>query len=184
MILKFNSKHILFLFLILISCSKSNIHISNKFIKEISTINSVNSEGEVSFVPENATSLLYLKLDNNRMASTNAMELQYIYKNYYKNNYTSFYDFLNKTLNQEISLRANQIQRYEFIIFDLDYKIMKIPINQVKKQYLKNIDKETYYFYPRDIALNPKQTILYKMFLDGYLISFDDYGGNYFIKKY
>ncbi|RQP13141.1 MAG: hypothetical protein EAS48_04380 [Chryseobacterium sp.] len=169
--------------LILVSCSGSNTGISDKLIKEISTIKETN-DGVVSIVPENATNLLYLKLDNNKMASISALELQDIYKHYYKNIYPTFYDFLKKALNQEICLKVSQIQGYELIIFDLEDKIMKTSIDRLEERYFKKINRETYCFLPKDIALNLKQTILYKMFINGYMINFDDYAGTYIIKKY
>lgn len=182
--LKFNIKIVfLLLIFVLVSCSKSEIHINDNLIKEISTIDNESNDG-ISYIPEKATNLLYLKLDNNKMISTNALELQDIYHNYYKNDYKTFYDFLNKALKQEISLKTIQLQHYKLIMFSLDDKIMHVSTNQIEEEYLKKANNETFYFYPKDIALDQYQTILYKIFLDNYLISFDDYGGKYIITKY
>lgn len=185
-ILEINIKIVLlFLVLILNSCSKSKIHINDTLIKEISSIDKSN-KGDVtpSYIPEKATYLLYLKLENNKMLCINALELQNIYSNYYKNNYKTFYDFLQDALNQKINLKINQIYKYEAITFSLDGQIIQVSNHHVEKQYLKKINEDTFYFYPKDSALNQVQTILYKMYLDNYLISFDDYTGKYIITKF
>ncbi|MDQ0476705.1 hypothetical protein [Chryseobacterium sp. MDT2-18] len=182
---KFNIKPaFLSIVFILISYSKSEIHINDKLIREISIIDNGNNDSVISYIPEKATNLLYLKLDNNKMISINALELQDIYSSYYKNNYKTFYNFLNKALKQEVSLKTNQVQKYEVIMFSLDNNIIQTSANQIEKKYLKKINNETFYFYPKDIDLNQNQTILYKMFINNYLISFDDYGGKYIITKY
>ncbi|MGU3377165.1 hypothetical protein [Chryseobacterium sp. M5A1_1a] len=184
--LKINIKIVLLFFVfILNSCSKSKIHINDTLIKEISSIDKSNKgDLTLSYIPEKATLLLYLKLENNKMLCINALELQDIYSNYYKNNYKTFYDFLYDALNQKINLKINQITKYETIIFSLDSKIIQVSNHHVEKQYLKKVDEETFYFYPKDNALNQVQTILYKMYLDNYLISFDDYTGKYVITKF
>lgn len=182
--LKFNVKIVfLLLVFVLVSCSKSEIYINDNLIKEISTIDNESNDG-VSYIPDKATNLLYLKLDNNKMISTNALELQDIYHKYYKNDYKTFYDFLNKVLKQKISLKTNQLQNYKLIMFRLDDKIMHFSTNQIEKKYLKKVNNETFNFYPKDITLDQYQTILYKIFLDNYLISFDDYAGKYIITRY
>ncbi|RMZ59696.1 hypothetical protein D1632_08715 [Chryseobacterium nematophagum] len=59
---------IVFLFLFLLdSCSKSEIHINDNMIKDISIIDNENSSNIVSYIPEIATNLLYLKLDSKTM---------------------------------------------------------------------------------------------------------------------
>ena len=87
-------------------------------------------------------------------------------------------------LNQKINLKVNQIYKYEAITFSLDSQIIQVSNHHVETQYLKKINEETFYFYPKDSALNQVQTILYKMYLDNYLISYDDYAGKYIITKF
>lgn len=178
-------RYLFFSVLILVSCSKSDIHIDDKFIKEISTIDDENNNETISYIPEQATNLLYLKLNNDRMLCTNALKLQSIYNDYYKNNYQTFYAFLNEVLNQKINININQVQKKsDIIIFDLKKSILNKSNDLIKNEYLKKMNNGIYYFYPKNIPLNQKQTILYKMFIDNYSIEFDDYGGKYIITKY
>ncbi|MDE5494230.1 hypothetical protein [Elizabethkingia meningoseptica] len=170
--------------LALISCTKSNIDVSDKFIKEISTVDNEDNDITKLYIPENATNLLYLKLDNNKMLCMNTLEVKDIYDKSYKKDYKTFYLFLKKALNQKIDISINHIERNNVIIFDLENNILNKSNDLIKKEYLKKIDNDNYYFAPGSISLNQKQTVLYKMFIDNYLISFDDYSGNYMIKKY
>ncbi|RMZ59695.1 hypothetical protein D1632_08710 [Chryseobacterium nematophagum] len=91
---------------------------------------------------------------------------------------------MHKVLNQEISLNENQVKKNEKIIFSLDNQILHSSSNQLEKKYLNKINHKTYSFYPKNINLNKRQTILYKMFLNDFLISFNDYEGKYIITKY
>ncbi|RNA62052.1 hypothetical protein D1631_08945 [Chryseobacterium nematophagum] len=54
---------------ILASCSKSNIYISDKFIKEIALVNERdnNKNNAISCIPEKAINLVYLKLNNGKI---------------------------------------------------------------------------------------------------------------------
>ncbi|MBP2619692.1 hypothetical protein [Chryseobacterium jejuense] len=178
--IKINSFYFLFM-LILVSCSKSSIQINDKFIQEISKIND-NEASTISYIPDKATNLIYIRLSDGKLASTNALELENVYQDHYKNNFQSFYIFLKQVLNQKTSINSNDISKSDVIIFDIDKKIFNQSTSLIKEIYLEK-DKEMYYLYPKNLSLNQKQTILYKMFIDNYLISFDDYEGKYIVTK-
>lgn len=173
---------LLFVF-VLYSCNKSNIHISDKMIKEIASINDENKDNSVSYIPEVATNLLYSKLTNGKIVCTNALELESVYIDYYKDNYKTYYDFLTETLNQRININPNQIQKMDIIVFELDKSVLNKSNDMIKREYFERNGK-IYSFYSKKMSLDQKQTILYKMFIDNYLISFDDYDGKYIITKY
>jgi hypothetical protein len=177
-----NISRFLFLsILVFTSCTKFNIN--DKFIKEIAIIDNDKKNGPIAYIPEKATNLLYLKLNNGKMICTNSLELQSIYVNYYKKDYQTFYAFLDKVLNQKININSDFANKIDAITFDLEEDIVDKSNEMIQKKYFdKNNDK--YYFYPKNLPLNERQTILYKMFIDNYLISFDDYGGKYIITKY
>lgn len=181
--LRIHNLIILLLFFVLSSCNNSNIHISDKFINEIARINDEDKDSSISYIPEKATNLLYLKLSNGRIICTNALELQSIYVDYYKEHYITYYAFLTEALNQSININPNQIQKIDVIIFDLEKSILNKSVDMIEREYFEKNDK-IYSFYPKKMSLNQKQSILYKMFIDNYLISFDDYEGKYIITKY
>ncbi|WP_353148041.1 hypothetical protein [Chryseobacterium sp.] len=183
MILKTSiKKGFLFSVFILVSCSKPDIHINDKLIKELATINNDN-KNSLSYIPESSANLLYVQLDNNKIVSVNVFELQDIYDNYYKKDYKTFYIFLKKILNQKIKLPIDRIKKNEVTVFAIEKQILDKPNDQIKKIYFTRGNDHIYYFYPKNLPLNTKQTILYKMFIDNYSIIFDDYGGKYNIKK-
>jgi hypothetical protein len=183
--LRINNITILLLLFVfaLSSCSKSKIHISDKIIREIASINDENKDNSVSYIPEKATNLLYLKLSSGKIICTNALELQSVYVDYYKEDYKTYYAFLTNALNQRININSNQVQKIDIIVFDLDKSILNKSNDMIEKEYFEKNNK-IYSFYPKKISLNQKQTILYKMFIENYLISFDDYGSKYIITKY
>ncbi|OPB87734.1 hypothetical protein [Elizabethkingia occulta] len=174
--------NILLVFIILTSCSKlkSNVQINDTFIREISKVDNKN----VLNVPENATKHLYVCLDNNKIFVTNVLELYDWYSNY-EDKSKDFYTFLDNVLNQRSKLKSAIATKYEYGAFTVNPNIMKLSSEAVIGKYFEqNESKEKYYFYPKILSADDTQTILYKMFLEGYLISFNDYAGNYIIEKY
>ncbi|HIC8756509.1 hypothetical protein CMU59_18150 [Elizabethkingia anophelis] len=174
--------NILLVFIILTSCSKpkSNVQINDTFIREISKVDNKN----VLNVPENATKHLYVCLDNNKIFVTNVLELYDWYSNY-QDKSKDFYTFLDNVLNQRFKLKSAIATKYEYQSFTVNPNIMRASSESIIEKYFEqNESKEKYYFYPKSLSADDTQTILYKMFLEGYLISFDDYAGSYIVKKY
>lgn len=132
------------------SCNKSNIHIDDKIIKEIASIDDGNEDGSISYIPDKATNLLYLKLSNGKIMCTNALELRSVYVDYYKENYKTFYAFLTEALNQRININPTQIQKIDTIVFDLEKNILNKSNDMIEKEYFEKNSK-IYLFYPKNV---------------------------------
>ena len=171
-------KKILFsILLIILCCNKKSHFINENFTKKIS----VNQEGGIPsrFVKYN----LYVKVSKNSILETNVKFLSDIYSDHYKDKYKTFYDFLDSALNQNIVIPKDISRQYEYGIFNIDDTIVDLSSKQIIDKYLKVEKDNKYYLYPKQMNANEIQTILYKLFLDNYLISYDDYGGKYIIAK-
>ncbi|AQX00537.1 hypothetical protein HZP84_13100 [Elizabethkingia anophelis] len=164
--------------LLLIACQKKIV--SEGFVRKLAKIDNKN----VLNVPENATNYLYVCLDNNKIFVTNVLELYDWYSNY-QDKSKDFYTFLDNVLNQRFKLKSAIATKYEYQSFTVNPNIMRASSESITEKYFEqNESKEKYYFYPKSLSADDTQTILYKMFLEGYLISFDDYAGSYIVKKY
>ena len=165
------------LFFVVFWCNKSSHFIGEEFTKKIS----INQDTSLpsAFVKSN----LYVKVSENSILETNVKFLSDIYNNHFKDQYKDFHDFLDSALNQNLIIPIDISTQYEYRIFNIDNEIVKLSNKNIIMQYLK-AEKGKYYFYPRQLNSDKIQTILYKLFLDNYLISFDDYGGKYIITKY
>lgn len=171
------SRFIPLIFFLLLGCQKKIV--DHNLINELSKIDNKND----FYIPENATTYLYVSLDNNKTFVTNSLELYDWYKNYLDSEYKSYYSFLECVLNKKIKLKSSIAINYRYQIFTEKSEIMKLSVKDIIKTYFQ-CNKQYYYFYPKNLSINDIQTVLYKMFLDGYLIHFDDYGGKYNIVKY
>ena len=168
---------IFLIFFLLLGCRKKIV--DNNFINELSKIDTKNK----FYIPENATTYLYVNLDNNKIFATNSLELYDWYKNYCESEYKSYYRFLDSVLNKKTKLKSSIAKNYRYQVFTENPKIMELSVVDIIKNYFQ-CDKQNYFFYPKNLSMNDTQTVLYKMFLEGYLISFDDYGGKYNIAKH
>lgn len=165
------------IFFLLLGCQKKIV--DNNFLSELSKIDNENK----FYVPKNATTYLFVSLDNNKIFATNSLELYDWYKNYCKSEYKSYYSFLDSVLNKKTKLKSSIAKNYRYQVFTENSQIMQLSVTDIIKDYFQG-DKQNYYFYPKNLSTNDIQTVLYKIFLEGYLISFDDYGGKYNIVKY
>lgn len=168
---------ILLMFFLLLGCQKATV--DHRFLSELSKIDSENK----FYVPKNATTYLYVSLDNNEMFATNSLELYDWYKNYCESDYKNYYSFLDSVLNKKTKLKSSIAKNYRYQVFTQNPQIMQQSLTDIIKNYFQG-DKKKYFLYPKNLSMNDTQTVLYKMFLEGYLISFDDYGGKYNIVKY
>ncbi|HAT3998201.1 hypothetical protein [Elizabethkingia anophelis] len=168
--------------LLLIACQKKIV--SEGFVRKLAKIDNNNNNNNILNVPENATNHLFVCLDNNKIFVTNVLELYNWYSNY-EDKSKDFYTFLDKVLNQRFKLKSVIATKYEYGAFTVNSNIMRLSSEAIIGKYFEqNESKEKYYFYPKSLSADDTQTMLYKMFLEGYLISFNDYAGNYIIEKY
>lgn len=172
-------KKILFflLFLVVLTCNKSSHFINEEFVNKIS----INQDASLpsAFVKYN----LYVKVSENSILETNVKFLSDIYNSHFKDKYKDFRSFLDSALNQNLIISVDISSQYEYGIFNIDNKVVNLSSKQIINKYLKVEKNNKYYFYPKQISASEIRTILYKLFLDNYLISFDDYGGKYIITK-
>ncbi|ATL43614.1 hypothetical protein CQS02_10060 [Elizabethkingia miricola] len=114
---------------------------------------------------------------------TNGLELHNIYVDNYKKEYNNYYSFLKPRLCQESVLKSDQIpNESKYAIFQVDDNIMKESSSDIEKKYLEK-HENIFLFYPKDYSLNTKYTILYKLYLSNFYITFDDYSGSFRITK-
>lgn len=182
--LKFNINiYLLFFTLTLVSCSKSDVQIEDTFIREISKINDQNNTNVISITPSAATIIVFIKLNNGSTYATNGLELHNIYVDNYKKEYNNYYSFLKPLLCQKSALKSDQIpNESKYAIFQVDDNIMKDSSSDIEKRYLEK-HENIFLFYPKDYSLNTKYTILYKLYLSNFYITFDDYSGSFRITK-
>ncbi|MCD1117861.1 hypothetical protein [Chryseobacterium turcicum] len=175
------SKVIFFAFVLIIGCSKSQSSspsISDVFIEKIALV-------EESLPSKYVVYNLYVKTDNSLILVTNVNFLNTLYNEHYKNRFKDFHSFLQMSLRQSFEINTEIAAKYKYQTFTVNPEIMKLSTKFIIEKYFQQTDiKEKYYFYSKGFSTSDMQTILYKMFLEGYMISFDDYGGKYNIIKF
>ncbi|PUB26772.1 hypothetical protein C8J95_110126 [Elizabethkingia sp. YR214] len=170
--------------LVLNSCiKKDDCKINDTFIREISKIDKQNKTNVISATPSAAIQLVFVKLNNGNLYATNGLELHNIYVDNYKKEYNTYYSFLKPLLCQESVLKFDQISdKRKYTIFQIDDDVIKNSVSDVEKKYLEK-HKDIFLFYPGDYSLNIRYTILYKLYLSNFHITFDDYSGSFRINK-
>lgn len=180
--IKYVKKRILFCFIIfLFGCSNHvDSNITDDFIKKIAVVDDTLPSKYVQYN-------LYVKTNKDLILVTNVNFLNALYKKYYQDNFKNFYSFLQATLKHGFKIENKIAINYEYQTFNENSNIMNLGTNVIIEKYFQynnNNNKERCFFYAKDLSQNDIQTILYRMFLEGYLISFNDYEGSYIIKKY
>lgn len=180
-----NIKLLLIIFSIVSCNERVNCLVNSTYIDEIAKFYDGNTDKLIKYVPDNITSILFVKLDNNKIFCTSSFELHDIYLKYYSNNsdVCNFQCFLSKNLNQLSTLDYKSVEKHQILIFKEDQKIMEMNVEQLRLRYLI-VRNGSLFFYPKDLDYNIVYSVLYKLFLNGFVIHFDDYAGRYFIEKY
>ena len=164
---------LIFLLLLLLDCQQKNI-VSKNLIKELSSIENTKN----NYIAPVFFNILFVKLDNGNYLRTNGQELYEIYTKNYNTTYTDFSDFLNKVLNQKVTIKSKFADNNAF---KLNPNLSKKSIAEITQMYCIKNDKDVYKF-----TANPRKdlnSILYCFFEKGYEINFDDYSGIFIIKK-
>lgn len=133
---------------------------------------------------------LYFKVNNGKILETNIDLVYEIYKNYYSEDYKNFNSYLENLFNEKETIKAEHISTLKkkgdvlanMSVIDNDIAIMSIE--NLEKQYLNLEKQNTFILRTGKIEPIKVKTILYKMFINDYIITFSDYGGYYIIKKY
>lgn len=172
------------LLIILLLSFSCNQEMKNKaFIDKLSSVQNDLSSPYFNYY-------LYFKMDNNKILETNIDLVYEMYKVYYSQEYSDFKSYLKKLLNGKAIIKTEYAvalkNERDFLvnISDIDNNIEKMPTENIEKNYL-NLEKVDTFILKTDLIEPIKvKTILYKMFVKNYIITFSDYGGYYNIKKY
>ena len=113
-----------------------------------------------------------------------------MYKNHYSQEYTDFNTFLIKLLNKKEIIKSeyvNVLKKNGDMLANLstiDNSIEKMSTENIEKKYLNLEQQDTFVLQTGKVEATKVKTILYKMFINDYIITFSDYGGYYNIKRY
>ncbi len=132
---------------------------------------------------------IYLKTDNGKILEANVDSIYEIYKSYYNQKYNNFNSYLISIINGRDLVKEDYINdvkkkgAYLLNVNDVDKDISEMNLDEIERKYL-NFEKQAFILVTGNLTATKTRNILYKMFFEGYIISFNDYGGYYFIKKY
>jgi len=170
-----------YIFLVLvISCFSCKHEVKNiEFINKLSSIQNGLPSPYFNYY-------LYFKMDNGEILETNVDWVYKIYKDYYSKNYKDFSFYLENLINQEETVKISDVVKYQkkgyFLnVIKADKHILVMSIESIKKDYLNAQKKQSFILKTGNIESVKARTILYKMFVDGYIITFNDYGGYYIV---
>jgi len=110
----------------------------------------------------------------------NVYELREIYSKEFKSLSYKFY--LTRLLNQEIAIQYNNKKGFK-IDEDIENHYLSMNINDFLNFYCMKTSKDRYTL-KLSIPKNQRSSILYFLFIKNFQISFDDYIGRFFIKKF
>lgn len=133
---------------------------------------------------------LYFKMDNNEILETNINLIYEMYKSYYSQEYTDFNTYLKNLLNKKEIIKSEYVndlkQKGDMLanLSNIDNSIEKMSIENIEKKYLNLEQQDTFVLQTGKVETTKAKTILYKMFINDYIITFSDYGGYYNIKRY
>lgn len=164
-------------FILILNCSRSSdSKVSDQFIAKLSVTDDSLPSPYVGYN-------LYVKTNNDSVIVSNVNSLHEIYSDHYQTEFKDFHSFLTALLKNNFKISEGAVSNHNYGAFLSDKKITGLPVESIVKKYFdQDKNSKKYYFYPQTLSYNTKQTILYKMFLDGYLVSFDDYGGKFIIE--
>ncbi|MCJ8155258.1 hypothetical protein MKJ01_15950 [Chryseobacterium sp. SSA4.19] len=132
---------------------------------------------------------LYFKTDNDKILEANIDSIYAIYKIYYIKKYQNFNSYLisimeGRELVREIYINnVKETGDYLLNVEDINKNIEEMSVEEIERKYLKS-EKQSFILATGNVTAMESRNILYKMFFNGYIISFSDYGGYYLIKKY
>lgn len=175
-----NYPSILIIIMLCFSCKNESKH--KVFIEKISTIQNGLPSPYFNYY-------LYLKTDSGKILEANVDSIYEIYKSYYSHKYNNFNNYLLSVIDGKDLVKENYINTvkkkgdYLLNVNDVDKDISEMTVDEIEKKYL-NLERQSFVLVTGNLTATETRNILYKMFFEGYIISFSDYGGYYFIKKY
>jgi hypothetical protein len=159
------------LLIICFSCEKKPNEFNKKLIEKISKENSA--------LPSRYNSIiLFIKSKENKVAKTNVQELKGLHK--FEYNKMKFSDFLSDALNQKISIDCQGVN-----FFGLNKEVVHLyknnDFNTFLSFYSEKVIGSNRLIFKNKVEENQINTVFYFLFLNNYLVSFDDISGMYFI---
>lgn len=177
-----NFKHIILYFLIgfsFFSCKHEKIN--HKFIDKLSSVKNDLPSPYFNYY-------LYFKLDDGSLLETNIDFIYQFYQDKQISGDKDFYSYLNDLFNRTEIITIRDVKKYDnqkyiLNISKIDKNTEELEVKDVKKQYLKS-EQDTFILSASKFDPHIVKTILYKMFINGYIINLNDYGGYYIIRTY
>lgn len=172
-------KNILYILVLFIFsfCSKQKNEIHNNGTRETSI--------KPIHILYNEYGIMFVKMNNNMIASTNANHLKRFYKRYFSDKYLTVESFISDALEQKILFERDKFRGRNIAVFTLD-KSVENEYNNSGISYLLNKyceeGKRGYTFKNLNLSNDKSYTVMYYLFMEGSRISFDDVGGFYTIK--
>jgi hypothetical protein len=171
-----------YLLIITLCCSCKNESKREVFIEKLSAIQNGLPSPYFNYY-------LYFKTDNDKILEANIDSIYAIYKIYYIKKYQNFNSYLisimgGRELVREIYINnVKETGDYLLNVEDINRNIEEMSVEEIERKYLKS-EKQSFILATGNVTAMESRNILYKMFFNGYIISFSDYGGYYLIKKY
>ncbi|MBV8328521.1 hypothetical protein [Chryseobacterium sp.] len=168
----------------LLFCSCKNEKANPEFIEKLSAIENGLPSPYFNYY-------LFLKTKDGELIETNIIFLYKLYQDHYSQDYkNNFKGFLTDLFSEDKPLKMDDVNLYKgkgylLNIYDIDKKILNMNIEDIKKEYLQS-EQESFILIPNKVAnISSLKTVLYEMFINGYIITINDYGGGYYnIEKY
>lgn len=164
-----------FISCIICSCNKkSSVPFDEKLILEIAN--------ESTEFPSKYNSLTFFGIcEKNKVRVLSVNELRFIHKKKY--NQMKYKDFLSQVFNQKLDI--NYVDKIK--CFELDQEVTNkyndsSNVEEFIGLYSKKNNQKNH-ILKNDIPEKKLITIMYYLFLNNYLVTFDDYIGIYFIEK-
>jgi hypothetical protein len=171
-----------YLLIITLCCSCKNESKREVFIEKLSAIKNGLPSPYFNYY-------LYFNTDNDKILEANIDSIYAIYKIYYIKKYQNFNSYLisimeGRELVREIYINnVKETGDYLLNVEDINRNIEEMSVEEIERKYLKS-EKQSFILATGNVTAMESRNILYKMFFNGYIISFSDYGGYYLIKKY
>jgi hypothetical protein len=177
-----NNNIIIVLFLLLSCGNNHNKLFNEEILKKL-------SDGNCKFPSKYGSVSLFVLSENEEIIETNSDYLKYVYENHYVKEYSSFYLFLDKVLNEKIKIPKINFNKTFFLTFKVDKRIynkfLKNGFNSFYKEYVVQSKQkvDNYELNIKNKSFIELKTIIYLLYLNGYSVNVDDYIGKYYVCK-
>jgi hypothetical protein len=180
--MKNNLRHLGLLMLLLVSFSCKNEIKNKEFVNKLSSVQNGLPSPYFNYY-------LYFEMDNGQILETNIYLIYALFEDNYSKQYSDFSIFLEKLITQKEIIKTSYLNKYSknnyfFSISKVEHDIEVMNEEEIKKNYLEAVEEQSFNLIPKNLKPTQIRTILYKMFVDGYIISPNDLVGYYKIAPY